>query len=74
MRLLAIACDAAAREATEHNDEDAARIAARDYDLIQRVGESGLHLPQELAERVRQFGASLQERFTAPVTDIAEDD
>lgn len=70
-RLLAIACSAAlkSRESGAHEKVDTA--GRRAYDLLQRFGEGGLHLPHALAERVLQYAAANQQEVTAPVTDLA---
>lgn len=73
-RLLAIACSAAARFAEREDDEGIARAGARAYDLIERFGEGGLHLPNELLARVRAYASSRQEAFTAPVTEKVQAD
>lgn len=71
-RLLAIACAAAGRFAETGEDESIARAGARAYDLIERFGESGLHLPGELLARVQAYAAACREAFTAPVTEKAQ--
>lgn len=71
-RLLAIACAAAARFGESDSDDVIRKVGVRAYELIQRFGEGGLHLPQELADRVHAYAAAQHEAFTAPVTQMAD--